>query len=42
VTAGDDFDPLAAVEGWVERGEAPNSLPLRLRDGQRILQVPMR
>jgi len=42
VTAGDDFDPLAAVEGWVERGEAPNSLPLRLRDGERILQVPMR
>lgn len=41
-TAGDDFDPLAAVEAWVERGQAPDSLPLRSRDGQRVEQIPMR
>ena len=25
----DDFDPLAAIEGWVERGEAPDRLVAR-------------
>lgn len=40
--AGDDFDPLAALEVWVERGQAPDFLPLRSRDGHHIEQIPMR
>lgn len=41
-TAGDGFDPLAALETWVERGDAPTSLPLRSRDGSTVEQVPMK
>lgn len=39
---GDDFDPLTALESWVERGEAPQSLRLRSRDDARSEAVPMR
>ena len=38
----DDFDPLAALESWVERGAAPRSLELRSRDGKSTEQLPMR
>lgn len=40
--SGDDFDPLAAVEAWVERGSPPDTLPLHRRDGQGTDQIPMR
>lgn len=39
---GDDFDPLAAVEAWVERGEAPRQLEVRSRDGAVVDRVDMR
>lgn len=38
----DDFDPLAALEAWVERDEAPATLRLRSRDGKTEEHVPMR
>jgi feruloyl esterase len=38
----DDFDPLAALESWVERGAAPSFLELRSRDGKSTEQLPMR
>lgn len=39
---GDEFDPLAAIEAWVERSDAPRSLELRARDGSRVENIPMR
>lgn len=38
----DDFDPLAAVERWVEAGEAPRWLELRGRPGSGQPEGPMR
>lgn len=39
---GDDFDPLAALEAWVERGAAPETLKLRSRDGRSEEDIRMR
>lgn len=38
----DDFDPLAAVERWVEAGEAPDWLELRGRPGSGQAAGPIR
>lgn len=36
----DIFDPLEVLENWVERGQAPEQLTLKSRDGAQTLVVP--